>query len=500
MIDIRTSIMNNLMTDMDRDCLYVDGRYYSRKDICQCINKIDEICHDKRVVAFSSTKDIASYAIIIYCIIFQKTFVPVSMDQPEKRLEYMFNDTRPDVIFCDESTNLGNSVKKSDIAPKAEDECILSIRSSGLTTDNAYILFTSGSTGNPKGVLVSYSNLNAYINNVIQTMRVRAEDRVSQFFDLTFDVSIHDIVTSFVAGACLYSIPDGDRYFPNHFINTHKLTVWFCVPSFVNLLLDQFSGRFKFPTLRLSIFAGEALSAEFLRKWRKVAPGSDIYNLYGPTETTIGICWAKINDSDIESNAIPIGKVAPGHSYELLNDSEQSDGGTESDVSGGNRGILVVYGPQVTRGYINRDVSHSGFIEPGVRGRGYHTGDAVELKNGQLYYLGRSDNMVKVRGVRIELQDVEENVRSQLNVVNVFAAVANDKAKPLLVLCSDSEKVIHRLKSEDLDLPSTMIPDRVVLVPEIPRGRSGKIDRKMLTSMVSETISSFKTCKEIELS
>ncbi|HEX2681685.1 MAG TPA: AMP-binding protein, partial [Candidatus Dormibacteraeota bacterium] len=181
----------------------------------------------------------------------------------------------------------------------------------------AYLLFTSGSTGEPKGVPISHSNVRCYIEYVADRYEVSERDRFSQQFDLTFDLSVHDMFVCWERGACLFCVPEKSIMLPAKFIRDHQLTMWFCVPSVAGVLAKmRLLQPGSFPSLRHSLFCGEPLSAKYAHLWQEAAPNSTVDNLYGPTETTIAISHYRWDSAkspgECPNGIVPIGWIFKG--------------------------------------------------------------------------------------------------------------------------------------------------------------------------------------------
>src|SRR5437899_10300421 len=213
----------------------------------------------------------------------------------------------------------------------------------------AYLLFTSGSTGQPKGVAIHHSNVQPYVKYVSDRYSVNEEDRFSQEFDLTFDLSVHDMFVCWERGACLFSVPEKSVMMPAKFIRDHQLTMWFSVPSVLALLSNMRLLQPRcFPSLRFSVCCGEPLAAAHAQHWQQAAPTSIVENLYGPTETTIAIShyrWDPSKSPQVCLNGIvPIGWPFAGQQCRVAD----HEGGQVSKT-----GELCLAGSQVTDGYWN---------------------------------------------------------------------------------------------------------------------------------------------------
>jgi len=353
----------------------------------------------------------------------------------------------------------------------------------------AYLLFTSGSTGQPKGVMISHSNVLHYVRHVTERYQFTSKDRFSQLFDLTFDLSAHDMFAAWETGACVCCPSQRQSIKPGAFINEARLTAWFSVPStamFMRRLGELKPGLY--PHLRLSLFCGEALPVEVVRAWNAAAPNSIIENIYGPTELTIGCTvyrWDNQTSPDeCQRGIVPIGEPFQNMAA-LIVDEELRE------VPTGGEGELIMTGPQVSQGYwSDQEKTRSAFVSlTGRNGLYYRTGDRVRRSapDKPLIYLGRLDNQVKVLGHRVELGEVEAVVRS-LSGVDAVVAVAwpnNSNADGIELFLEaekfDTELLLKQLKAK---LPYYMVPRRIRTLPRLPLNPNGKYDRRRLEAIL----------------
>jgi amino acid adenylation domain-containing protein len=348
----------------------------------------------------------------------------------------------------------------------------------------AYLLFTSGSTGVPKGVPIPQSSVRAYVEYIGEIYQVTCEDRFSQEFDLTFDLSAHDLFVSWEYGASLYSVPEKYVMMPAKFIRDNQLTMWFSVPS-VAVLMDRMRllEPGSFPSLRYSLFCGEPLPARSAERWQAAAPGSIVENLYGPTEATIAISHYRWNpeSSPLEcaNGIVPLGEMF-ANSIGCLMEPEKLE------FCSGDAGELCLGGPQVTTGYWkNAEMTRQQFVHLGDR-LWYRTGDLVRRdENGCHYYLGRLDHQVKIRGFRVELQEIEMVLRQSCgteHAVCVPRGARNGLAEGIVAFISGSPQIsdsqLHAACKAAL--PGYMVPDEFRWIDEMPLNANGKVDRGKL--------------------
>jgi amino acid adenylation domain-containing protein len=358
--------------------------------------------------------------------------------------------------------------------------------------DTAYLLFTSGSTGVPKGVAVSQSNVVAYMNYAAKRWAIHPEDRCSQNFDLTFDLSVHDLFTCWDAGATLCPYPE-QTLTPATFVDELALTVWFSVPS-VAMFASRLGllQRGAFPTLRWSLFCGEALSASLAGAWQQAASNSIVENLYGPTEATIAITYYRwdpeTSPGECVSGLVPIGWPFEGQQVCAVNEELLP-------VPPGESGELCLGGPQVTRGYWNDpEKTAKSFVrlKPSGDQIWYRTGDLVRQdERGCLFYLGRRDFQVKVNGYRVELQEIDlvlrDAARTELAVAIPWPLSEGSASGIVGVLSgADDSRDGEIIAACETRLPRYMVPNRLYHFPQIPLNVNGKIDRGKISEMLAK--------------
>ena len=355
----------------------------------------------------------------------------------------------------------------------------------------AYLLFTSGSTGVPKGVAISQQNVSSYLEYIARKYGINPHDRCSQNFDLTFDLSVHDLFTCWDAGAALCPFPE-QTLVPVSLITEKDLTVWFSVPS-----VAMFASKLSmlepnaFPSLRLSLFCGEALSARLAGAWEQAAPRSIVENLYGPTEATIAIShyrWdTKKSPTECVRGIVPIGWIFDGQDSCVVDDNL-------SPLPTGESGELCLAGSQVAGGYLNDPTrTRQQFVQiPGSnRPRWYRTGDLVKKDHrGCIYYLGRIDHQVKISGYRVELQEIEQVLREAAGTETAVAVpwpLSDGTASGIVAVIAGADHVEDNyiIKSCAARLPKYMVPTRIYRFADLPLNVSGKIDRLKITAVLS---------------
>ena len=425
------------------------------------------------------------YAALVACLISGRTYVPIPRDNPKARNQNIVRQTRISTIIsigefdqsfadCSNYEPLKDESVRSVNVPIAPDVSV---------ETNAYVLFTSGSTGAPKGVPITHANLESFVSAVLddESLGFASGDRYMQMFELTFDLSVMMYLLPLLLGKtiCLVRAKGNVALNVLNAIDRLDIDTTLMVPSVIGFTQGLLN-RLEFSNLRLSMFCGEALRASHLIPWRKCSPNARIYNLYGPTEATIFAtmheCTTERHDEYAHNDIVSIGTPIKNMSARIVDS-------TGADVADGTRGQLLLFGPQLMDGYWgNKPEGSQVFWESG-----YKTGDVCFRREGLIYFVGRADKQVKVGGHRIELGDVDLGIRKYLPTGSDIRVLSvEEEAGARLILFG------QQLSSEAWDelaikakenLPSYMFPSEHILLDAFPLNRSGKVDNKALLEL-----------------
>ncbi|HTR24452.1 MAG TPA: amino acid adenylation domain-containing protein [Terriglobales bacterium] len=516
-----SGFLNFVRTTPDRPALELGDEISTYEQLWNYAGKItvrlnDTLSHHEGVVGLLASRSIAAYGGILGILAGGRGYCPLNPKFPLDRTLVMLKASgcRTLIVGQECASTLEQLLPKLDqqltiIAPDpgwepkgAAHHRVLTASDLRKVADaaepnpspdsTAYLLFTSGSTGVPKGVAVSQSNACAYMEYAKKRFQFHENDRCSQNFDLTFDLSVHDLFVCWDAGATL--VPYSEQTLtPATLVDEKELTCWFSVPSVamfaskVGLLTPGV-----FPTLRWSLFCGEALSASLAEAWQQAANNSIVENLYGPTEATIAITWYRWNSetspAECVSGLVPIGWPFDNQQICAVNDNGEV-------VPTGESGELCLGGTQVTRGYLNDpEKTAKSFVKLPHTGdkTWYRTGDLVRMDDrGCAYYLGRRDFQVKISGYRVELQEIDlvlrEASRTELAVAIPWPLSEGSASGIVGVVSgSDPARDPEIIKACQSRLPRYMVPTRIHHFEQLPLNVNGKIDRGKITKMLGE--------------
>ncbi|MBU5614218.1 amino acid adenylation domain-containing protein [Geomonas azotofigens] len=354
----------------------------------------------------------------------------------------------------------------------------------------AYILHTSGSTGSPKGVVISHLNALTFVEMASEFFAIAAADRLANHAPLHFDLSIFDIFCAIRGGATLVLVPEALSAFPvrlAEFLEREEITVWNSVASVLTKLADQGAlDRLTLPKLRLVHFSGDIMPVKFLRVLKRFMPAAAFYNIYGQTEANSSLFFRVPEQLPREAWKIPIGSPFPN--FEVFAVDEAGEVVTEP----GREGELHVLGATVALGYWNDPVRTAAHFSPDPRNpashaRVYRTGDLVRLDaEGNFVFAGRKDHMVKSKGFRVELDEIEIVLNSHPGIRQAAVIAIPDELTGSRIVAYVSHAEGAALETADLiglcgaHLPKYMIPERIICRPTLPVTSNSKIDRKAL--------------------
>jgi amino acid adenylation domain-containing protein len=361
-----------------------------------------------------------------------------------------------------------------------------------IDSDPAYILFTSGSTGRPKGVMLSHLNSLTFVNSVYEFFKIDKEDRFSNICPLHFDMSVFDIYVALKAGALIVIISEASAIFPvklAEIIAKNKISVWNSVPSALSLLANLANlDHYDLSSLRLVLFAGELFPLKYLRRLQEAIPQARFCNMYGQTEANSSTYyWVDQLASD-GKGALPIGRPFPNFEVFALDEDGRLVDKPERE------GELYVRASTVALGYWGEpEKTVQAFVRnplrPDLPERVYRTGDLVRLDSDSNYvFLGRKDLMIKSRGYRIEIGEIESVLCSHPEIRNAVVIPIPDElignrlsaiVEPLTPGKITKDDIVKYCSAQ---LPKYMIPEMIEFRDSLPTTSSGKVDRKKLSS------------------
>ena len=471
--NILTPLCDSIQNYAERNAFYIDGTYYTYRQFAERISAIRTVVRSvgaaDKIWRVALHDDLNTYESIFALWMEGKAYVPLHPSWPEDRIESI-------------KTQVGIS-NILDQCDALYDGDLLGDWSEAYGDDLAYILFTSGSTGVPKGVQISRKNISAFMDSFWQTdIDITPEDRCMQVFDLTFDVSVQSYLVALTRGACVYTVPYGQvKYlYAASLIQEQRITFGAMAPSMLTYLRPYFE-EFDASSMKACILTAEACPVDLMEAWYGCAKNTEIYDFYGPTEATIYCTYYKLKrgGKNLSLNGIiSIGKPMANVQAIII----REDG---SLVEGEEKGELCVAGEQITLGYWNNPEKNASsfFMREGMRY--YHTGDLCYWDNsGNIMYSGRIDQQAKIQGFRVELGEIEYHARQFYKNGHRVMAIAFQNEQNLTEIAlfvesqhEDVKPLIEYLRGK---MPQYMIPTRILFEPSFPLNKSEKVDRNAL--------------------
>lgn len=477
---------------------FTDGTSINFKQLDELSNQIGEILKDKKVVTgdlccIAGVKKELTYATFIACIKNGVTYSFFDPESPDERLKKIFSQCNPKLVIGymnDIDANLYSfNYSKFDLnnfQPTAFSENNISEEFDGSTP--AYVMFTSGSTGFPKGAVMTHCNVLNFIDWCRDTFDITSNDVHTNINPLYFDNSVFDLYGSLFNGATVVPINKNEALQPKLLLNileSYNCTTWFSVPSMLMYL--QTSRAIipeKWKNVKKIIFGGEGYpKGKLVQLFNALKANTIIYNVYGPTECTCICSSYKVDDNDFYdvNGFLPLGKMAENFSYLIVDDN-----GIETD----GKGELILRGPNVGLGYYN-DIERTKerFIQNPTQNNYidicYKTGDLVSYNtsDNKIYIHGRTDNQIKHMGYRIELEEIENALCciKGINEAAVFIINELNGNKIFAVYESSDNLNANTIKIELKKLvPNYMLPSEIFSIERIPKNANGKTDRLQL--------------------
>ena len=456
----------------DRIAVIDRERKISYADFLLLVNSFSQQLKPKSKVVIDLEQGAEAYALIVAVLNVSGTYCPLSPVAPLERKKQIINEFLPDliVVSSEEKVLELSPIKAITLGSLLGNICNADVSVSYDGEDIIYIIYTSGSTGVPKGVKICRKGLNKFLEWSMPTYNATGNDVWGQFSFLSFDLSIVDIFTCLCSGATLYAMNEiqAKTYRPDRLIENEKLTIWHSVPSAVEFMIKNNKSRnYDFSSLKVMSFCGEPLKKHQVEFLLKKNNALRIFNTYGPTEGTLFCTWQELNSEnyiDYSHYSMCIGKAINGWNIQL-NSVEEFE---EREIT--------IYGDYIGKGYLG-NVTDTKFKEITVDGKlveSFETGDLVNEVNGNLYFSCRKDRQVKLKGYRVELDEIDFKIYEFLKSTSV--TIVNNEILYSFIETRDSlndSELRNHLKTV---LEEYKIPHGFYSIPEIPRSQNQKVD------------------------
>ncbi len=423
-------------------------------------------------------------------------YTVIDTNMPQDRIEKILNTFEPEFILVDkENVNkaavfdrniLVYEDLQNKILNKDERNMISDVERKIIDTDILYVLFTSGSTGIPKGVIISHRSVIDYTEWVADTFHFNHDTVIGNQAPFYFDNSVLDIYSALRNGATLHVIPPKLYSLPINlleYIRDNKINTIFWVPTILSRIADMdLLDKCDIDCLKNVLFAGEVMPAKQLNEWIKRLPNAVFANLYGPTEITVDCTYYIVNREIKNDESVPIGQACMNSDIIVLNKNNEL-------VKVNEKGELCVRGSSLALGYYkNPEKTAEAFVQNPLNNLYheliYRTGDIVHYNElGEIIYDGRIDSQIKHMGYRIELGEIETAVSAMNQIDRVCCIYDTEKSEIVLFYtgCIDSKEIKKEIRQK---VPKYMIPNRYIALEDMPLNLNGKIDRLELRKLL----------------
>jgi len=492
------TFINQLSKHSNNIALVINEKSYTYHQFFQKVYHLSIILKQKslthKIVVLLSERTISLYAAMLACLLSNVIYCPLNIENGIEKSKLILSKLKPDLIFCEKlpedlrdfllSTYAHHQLFFYQDNDAHDATAVIDIQQwfSAIDIrdhDIAYLFFTSGSTGMPKGVPISHHNLRSYLNSITSLFSFSLNDRFIQLSDIAFDLSIHEIIVSLMSGACLYIYHENKNLHLSKFLIEHRITQLISVPSVLSFLVQQAQlYQIQFSHLRRVFLCGEPFSTKLAIAFAARAKNCTLVNLYGPTEATVACTYHVFDKLKDQRVLVPIGKPFSSVSLTTTHCAE-----------------LVIAGDQVSSGYYLLDpkkkLENSAFEFDSVHNTfRYYTGDCVSRDiNGDYHFCSRLDDQWKIGGYRIEKNEIENVLRSLFQEPDIFVTpVYNDQQLIVSITGFSTKKISLKTQRAELHkrLPKSAIPDHFIQLDYIPKLSNGKVDYRKLKKFCFE--------------
>ncbi len=481
LIQLKTGEKNKAYTINDKSYTY--DEFY--KYVCNIYNFLQKNNSLKEPIIVYGNKEVYMKASFVASSFAGITYIPIDKSIPKERVELIIKQCKPKLIIGDYDSTSNNIITVKEINKIMNNNNYKEIETIYMRPEDIYyIIFTSGSTGIPKGVKVTYSNLDSCVQWLKEITNIKKGVILNQAI-FSFDLSVADLYLSLVSGSEHFILENNILDFKKifNYLRNSNISLAVMTPSFAELmLLDRSFNGDLLPKLDTILFCGEKLLGKTVKELHSRFDNLKVINSYGPTECTFAVTNIEITKQIEDEDIIPVGTAKKNVELFILDEDKNV-------LDDGKTGEILITGASVAEGYLG-DVQKNRFICFNNK-KGYLTGDLGFLKNNILYCVGRKDELVKYKGYRIELQDIENSIYllNYIEKVKVIPRLSSNNTVIKLIAfvkIKSDYKILEEQIRKDLSskIPEYMIPS-IKIIDEFPINNNGKIDIKHFKEIVN---------------